>query len=115
MSSHIIVGQPGIVKQTRKRVLGAAHPGTLTSMNNLAHKFKRQGRGDETMTLMTSCTELCFKVLGTAHPHTQAMRNTLLEWLVVEQIAIQQGEYSTRLMVEAWVDYVRRRQVTLNY
>ena len=32
------------VMETRKRKLGADHPSTLTSMNNLAFTWKEQGR-----------------------------------------------------------------------
>ena len=61
------------VMETRKRVLGAEHPDTLTSINNLAHTFKKQHRDSEAIRLMFSCMELCLEVLGPAHPRTEAV------------------------------------------
>jgi Tetratricopeptide repeat len=43
------------VMETRKRLLGPEHPGTLTSMNNLAYTFKSQNRDEDAVTLMYSC------------------------------------------------------------
>ena len=40
------------VMETFKRVLGAEHPDTLTSMNNLAFTWKGQGQDKEALKLM---------------------------------------------------------------
>ncbi|KAF2094579.1 hypothetical protein NA57DRAFT_11614, partial [Rhizodiscina lignyota] len=40
------------VMDTRKRVLGAGHPDTLTSMNNLAFTLKDKGECEKAITLM---------------------------------------------------------------
>ncbi|KAF1807874.1 hypothetical protein P152DRAFT_383950, partial [Eremomyces bilateralis CBS 781.70] len=53
------------VKETRKRVLGAEHLDTLTSMANLASTYRNQGRWKEAEELETSS-----RVLGAEHPDT---------------------------------------------
>jgi hypothetical protein len=50
------------VMETRKRVLGAEHPSTLTSINNLAHTYMKQERKDDALALISSCANLCLKV-----------------------------------------------------
>jgi len=42
------------VVETRKRVLGAEHPDTLTTMNNLAWTWKCQGRDIEVVEFMSN-------------------------------------------------------------
>jgi hypothetical protein len=42
--------------ETRKRVLGAEHPDTLTSMNNLAFTQKGFSRDAEAITLIKECS-----------------------------------------------------------
>ncbi|RJE18902.1 Phosphorylase superfamily [Aspergillus sclerotialis] len=58
------------VMETRKKVLGAEHPSTLTSMANLAFTWKMQGRGAEALDLLQNCVELQMKVLCVDHPDT---------------------------------------------
>ena len=57
------------VMETKTRVLGAEHPDTLTSMNNLAFTWKGQGRVAEDIKLMEKCVQLQALVLGADHPH----------------------------------------------
>jgi hypothetical protein len=90
--------------ETRKRVLGTEHPDTLTSMNNLAHALKHQNHDDEAIELMASCMELCMKVLGPSHHHTQSVFMTLMAWLSASRVRGQKGEQSTSRMPGAWVD-----------
>jgi hypothetical protein len=68
------------VMETRKRVLGAEHPNTLTSMNNFAFTLKEQGRNIEAIKLMTECVQLRIRVSGAEHPHTLTSSATLAEW-----------------------------------
>ena len=55
--------------ETSKRVLGAEHPDTLTSMNNLAHTWKGQGRDADALELMKQCVEARVRILGSNHPY----------------------------------------------
>ena len=44
--------------ETRKTKLGADHPDTLTSMNNLTFTCKSQGRHADALALMKDCAQL---------------------------------------------------------
>ncbi|KAF2186328.1 hypothetical protein K469DRAFT_664253 [Zopfia rhizophila CBS 207.26] len=55
----------------RKRVLGAEHPDTLTSMPNLAFTLKSQRRNEEAILLMRKCFQLRKQILGPQHPYTE--------------------------------------------
>ncbi|KAB8237922.1 uncharacterized protein BDW43DRAFT_321109 [Aspergillus alliaceus] len=68
------------VMETRKTVLGAEHPGTLTSMANLAYTWESQGKLHDAMALMENCSELRSKVLGPNHPDARASSHTLSHW-----------------------------------
>jgi hypothetical protein len=54
--------------ETSKTKLGADHPDTLTSMNNLAFTWKGQGRDKEALTLIEECVIARTRMLGTNHP-----------------------------------------------
>jgi hypothetical protein len=58
------------VMERRKRVLGAEHPSTLTSMNNLDFMWKGHGRDAEALKLIEKCVLLQKRVLGVGHPYT---------------------------------------------
>jgi tetratricopeptide (TPR) repeat protein len=60
------------VMETRKRVLGAEHPSTLTSMAALASTYGNQGRWDQTEKLDVQVMETRKRVLGAEHPDTLA-------------------------------------------
>ena len=60
----------------RKRVLGAEHPDTLTSMGNLELIYGNQGRWKEAEELEVQVMETRKRVLGAAHPDTlTSMKN----------------------------------------
>jgi hypothetical protein len=63
--------------ETRKRVLGAEHPSTLTSMANLASMFWNQGRRMEAEELEVQVMETRKRVLGAEHPDTLTIMNNL--------------------------------------
>ncbi|KAF2434914.1 hypothetical protein EJ08DRAFT_561465, partial [Tothia fuscella] len=50
--------------------LGAEHPFTLTSMNNLALTWKSQGRRFEALDLISRCLKVLRRELGPDHPNT---------------------------------------------
>ncbi|KAF9769126.1 hypothetical protein IL306_013511, partial [Fusarium sp. DS 682] len=54
----------------RTEVLGAKHPDTLTSLNNLALVLSRQGKDEEAETIHRRTHDLFIEVLGTKHPDT---------------------------------------------
>jgi hypothetical protein len=70
--------------ETRKAKLGADHPDTLTSINNLAFTWKGYGRDTEALKLMEECVTARTRILGTNHPYTLSSRIALLEWQTEE-------------------------------
>jgi hypothetical protein len=66
--------------ETRKRVLGAEHPDTLTTMNNLAFTLKGCGQDAEAIKLMEKCVQLRTLVLGANHPYTLSSSAALIGW-----------------------------------
>jgi hypothetical protein len=61
----------------RERVLGADHPSTLGSVNNLAYLYTSQRRHGEAEPLYERAVRGAEKVLGSAHPHTKLFRSNL--------------------------------------
>jgi hypothetical protein len=68
------------VMETRKTKLGADHPDTLISMNNLAFTWKGQGRNEAAIKLMSECIRLRTHKLGIDHPHTLSSVHALDSW-----------------------------------
>jgi Flp pilus assembly protein TadD len=67
--------------ETRKRVLGADHPSTLISINNLAATYGNLGRWDEAEELEVQVIQTSKRVLGQDHPDTTAsMANLALTY-----------------------------------
>ncbi len=60
-----------------QQVLGAEHPSTLTSVNNLAALYKSQGRYTEAEPLYVRALRGAEKVLGPEHPNTKLYRRNL--------------------------------------
>src|SRR6267154_428749 len=58
------------VMETRKRVLGAEHPDTLTSMGNLTSTYRDQGLWKEAEVLEVQVMETSLRVLRAEHPDT---------------------------------------------
>jgi serine/threonine protein kinase len=69
--------------QIRRRLLGADHPDTLNSMNNLASVLSSQGKYAEAEQMCRQVLEVQERVLGKEHPDTLAgmmnLANTLLD------------------------------------
>ncbi len=57
-------------RSLRRRELGAEHPDTLASTNNLANLYENQGRYDEAEVLYSTTLQIRKRVLGEEHPHT---------------------------------------------
>jgi Flp pilus assembly protein TadD len=58
-------------------VLGADHPNTLKSRNNLAMSYLASGRPDKAIPLYKRTLADCERVLGADHPNTLRSRNNL--------------------------------------
>jgi CHAT domain-containing protein/tetratricopeptide (TPR) repeat protein len=65
------------VLAARERVLGAEHPNTLTSVNNLAFLYQAQGRYGEAEPLYRRALAARERVLGAEHPDTLQSVNNL--------------------------------------
>ncbi|KAF1813825.1 hypothetical protein P152DRAFT_394012, partial [Eremomyces bilateralis CBS 781.70] len=65
------------VMEASKRVLGAEHPHTLTSMNNLASTYWNQGRWKEAEELEAQMMDTSKRVLGAEHPGTLTSMDNL--------------------------------------
>ncbi|MGP8338076.1 MAG: tetratricopeptide repeat protein, partial [Methanosarcinaceae archaeon] len=58
------------VLEITRRVLGAEHPSTLTSMNNLAVTLRAQGDIEGARKIQEQVLEIRRRVLGAEHPDT---------------------------------------------
>jgi tetratricopeptide (TPR) repeat protein len=65
------------VIQVQERVLGADHPDTLKSRNNLATGLRVQGKNDEAEQEHRAVLKIRERVLGAEHPDILANRNNL--------------------------------------
>ncbi|KAK3935926.1 putative kinesin light chain [Diplogelasinospora grovesii] len=63
--------------ELKEKVLGKEHPGTLSSMNNLAETLRHQGKYEEAGQMHRQTLELREKVLGKEHPDTLSSINNL--------------------------------------
>ncbi|WP_440106500.1 tetratricopeptide repeat protein [Streptosporangium sp. H16] len=58
-----------------ERLLGADHPDTLLSRNNLANAYMAAGRVAEAITVHEATLADCERVLGADHPGTRTVRD----------------------------------------
>ena len=65
------------IRAIRERVLGAEHPATATSLNNLAALYQSQGHYDDARPLYERALALRERVLGAEHPDTASSLNNL--------------------------------------
>jgi Tetratricopeptide repeat len=63
--------------QITGQILGAKHPSTLASMNNLANVLSRQDKYEQTEEMHRQELAICQMVLGTEHPSTLTSMNNL--------------------------------------
>ena len=64
--------------QILQNLLGNEHPGTLTSMNNLASTYRKQGKLQEAAALQERVLEATRRTLGEKHPETLTSMNNLV-------------------------------------
>ena len=58
----------------REKVLGAEHPDTASSLNNLAGLYYAQGEYAQALPLFQRALAIYEQVLGKDHPHTKTVR-----------------------------------------
>ncbi|XGV87986.1 MAG: tetratricopeptide repeat protein [Limnothrix sp. BL-A-16] len=63
--------------EIHERLLGADHPDTATSLNNLAYLYSSQGRYEAAEPLLRRSLEIKERVLGADHPDTASSLNNL--------------------------------------
>ena len=61
-----------------ERLLGADHPDTLTSRNNLARAYRAAGRTSEAIPLLERTLDVREWLLGADHPNTNVVRGNLV-------------------------------------
>lgn len=93
------------ILETKKRDLGEFHPGTLTSMANLATIYQSQKRWNEAEELELRVIELRQKALGPEHPDTVNTKAELEvsyghqgRWAEAEQLQLQVLEMEKRAL-----------------
>jgi tetratricopeptide (TPR) repeat protein len=65
------------VRDVTVKKLGADHPHTLATLNNLAEAYRAAGRTAAAITLFEQVRDVTVKKLGADHPHTLATLNNL--------------------------------------
>jgi tetratricopeptide (TPR) repeat protein len=76
-------------------VLGAEHPETAQSLNNLALLYAREGRYEQAEPLYQRALAICEKRLGAEHPHTRAVQANYTRLL--QKITDEQAQQPTPL------------------
>jgi hypothetical protein len=77
---------------TSERVLGAEHPDTLASMNNLAELYARQGRYAEAERLSQRAALGAERALGPNHPQTKVFRANLEQLRASQKLPHKRGQ-----------------------
>ncbi len=62
----------------REKVLGAEHPHTALSLNNLGLLYEDQGQFEQALPLLERAVEIWEKSLGQTHPWTQKGQENLM-------------------------------------
>ena len=93
------------VLDMRKKLLGAEHPYTLTSMGNLASTFLNQGKWNEAEQLQVQVLDMCKKLLGAEHPDTLTSLGNLAstfssqgKWNEAEELEVQVLDMRKKLL-----------------
>jgi|SoiMethySBSTD1v2_1073268.scaffolds.fasta_scaffold15246_6 eukaryotic-like serine/threonine-protein kinase len=75
-------------RDLRRRVLGAEHPETLTSDNNLGQLYREQGKYSQAEAVLSKTTSIRQRVLGELHP------DTLIAMANLGIVLHEQGKYA---------------------
>ena len=68
------------VMETRKKVLGSEHLGTLMSMANLVRTLSTRGSNQSACALVKDYASISYRILGRDHPYTVDRDNTVKKW-----------------------------------
>ena len=105
------------VMDMRKRLLGADHPDTLTSMGNLAVTYHSQGKWNEAEQLEVQVMDMRKKLLGADHPDTLKSMANLAgtyhsqgKWNEAEQLEVQVMDTRKKLLGADHPDTLRSMQ-----
>ena len=100
--------------EARLNVLGEGHPGTLTSMSNLAATYSRRGRWDKAEKLQEEVIEKSKEVLGEGHPGTLGSINNLADtysqrgrWEEAEKLQVEVMEKWKEVLGEGHPDTLK--------
>jgi hypothetical protein len=93
------------VMDMRKKLLGAEHPDTLTSIANIASTYRNHEMWNEAEQLEVQVMDMRKKLLGAEHPHTLTSIANLAStyrnqgrWNEAEQLQIQVMDMSKKLL-----------------
>jgi Tfp pilus assembly protein PilF len=86
--------------KAREATLGAEHPATLASVNNLGSVLEKQGKYEEAEVMHRRALETKEKVLGPEHPSTLASVSNL-GWVLERQGKYEEAEVMHRRALEA--------------
>jgi putative hemolysin len=81
----------------RKKLLGAEHPDTLTSMANLASTYGNQGRWNEAEQLEVQVMDMRKKLLGAEHPDTLTSMANLANTYRIREGGMRQRSWKFKL------------------
>ena len=93
------------VLEMRKKLLGAEHPDTLTTMSNLASTYSNQGKWNEAEQLKVQVLDMRRKLLGAEHPDTLTSMSKLAstysdqgKWNEAEHLNVQVLDMRKKLL-----------------
>jgi tetratricopeptide (TPR) repeat protein len=75
----------------REQQLGAHHPDTATSLNNLAELYRRQGKSSQAEPLYVRALAILENTLGPEHPHTQQVQENYVYLLHLQGVLLLQS------------------------
>ena len=94
--------------QIRDQQLGADHPDTASSLNNLAMLYDSTGRYSEAEPLYLRALAILFDRLGETHPNTQTVWGNFIEFLRQVIQAGQTAQLSEHPMTQDVLEQLRR-------
>jgi tetratricopeptide (TPR) repeat protein len=90
--------------------LGADHPDTAMSLNNLAALYRAMGRYPEAEPLFLGALEILFNRLGENHPNTQTVWSNFIDFLQEAMSAGQDSQLSQHPTTQAMLQQLRETE-----
>ena len=94
----------------REQQLGADHPDTATSLNNLATLYHEMGRHPEAEPLYLEALEICFNRLGKNHRQTQTVWSNFIYFLREAMSAGQDSQLSQHPTTQSILQQLRETE-----